>query len=411
MSEIITTGKTVDEAIDEGCRLLGVSREEASIEILEMPARKLFRTIPARVRITRNEEDFSVKDLLSGFGSEEKKEEKNSQPRNDAKKKENQKKQPRPAKQEKAEEEKKPAWQEKPVKPEKAEKAEEPAKAEGPAAEAPAEEKKPSSKKKKNKKKKNGREQKNTEEKKGTEEEGAEDAPDTSAEILGYLTEEELPERAARALEYLRQIVAALGFEKVEYAFGKTEKGVRFILTGEDAPNLIGRRGETMDALQYLCTVGSSRDGGDYCRISLDIEGYRSRREEALAELAAKTAARVKKNGYNQTLEPMNPYERRIVHAAIQEIEGVTSHSVGSEPYRKVVVTLEGGGGDRRNRGRKNGKRNGSSKPRPRPENNEFNATAEDIQAEAERAASVQVKKELKSQEEFVGALYGKIEL
>ena len=376
-----------------------------SIEILEMPARKLFRTIPARVKLTKAEEDFSLKDLLSGFGKTER-EEKDQQQKNENRKKENQKKQPKPARQEKPEKVNRPA--ETP--------GEEPAKAEKPeeaAAEETREEKKPSGRNRKKKKKNGGnREQQKSAETRQQAAEGGEgeDAPDTSSEILGYLTEEELPERAARAYDYLRQIVAALGFEKVGYAFGKTERGVRFILSGEDAPSLIGRRGETMDALQYLCTVGSSRDGGEYCRISLDIEGYRSRREEALTELAAKTAAKVKKNGYNQTLEPMNPYERRIVHAAIQEIEGVTSHSVGSEPYRKVVVTLEGGG-ERRNRGRKNGRRNGSSKPRPRPENSEFTATEEDIRAEAERSANVQVKKELKSQEEFVGALYGRIEL
>ena len=406
MSEIITTGKTVDEAIEEGCRVLGVSKEEASIEILEMPARKLFRTIPARVRVTRNEDEFSVKDLLSSFGKPERKEEKPAQQNQNRQKEEkpaqqNQSKQKERKPQKPAREEKKPEEKEQPAAAPEAEKKEE----------APAPEKKPG--KKKNKKKKSAQNAVKKEAEGKTAEAAAEEEAAEAPEILEYLAEADLPERAAKALGYLRSIVAALGFEKVEYAFGRTEKGVRFILSGEDAPNLIGRRGETMDALQYLCTVGSSREGGDYCRISLDIEGYRSRREEALAELAAKTAAKVKKNGYNQVLEPMNPYERRIVHAAIQKIEGVTSHSVGSEPFRKVVVTPEGGG-ERRNRGRKGGRRKDGSRPRSsRPMNDgyENTATEEDIRAVAEKSANVQIKKELKSQEEFVGALYGKIEL
>ncbi len=398
MSEIITTGKTVDEAIEEGCRILGVSKEEASIEILEMPARKLFRTIPARVRVTRNEDDFSVKDLLASVGKPERKEEKPENKQKNEANRQKERKPQKPAREEKKAEEKEPAA---------------PAPEAETKEEAPAPEKKPGKKKNKKKKPAQNAEKKEAEEKTAEAASAAEEEAAEAPEILEYLEEAALPERAAKALAYLRSIVAVLGFEKVEYAFGRTEKGVRFILSGEDAPSLIGRRGETMDALQYLCTVGSSREGGDYCRISLDIEGYRSRREEALAELAAKTAAKVRKNGYNQVLEPMNPYERRIVHAAIQKIEGVTSHSVGSEPFRKVVVTPEGGG-ERRNRGRKGGRRRDNSKPRTsRPMNDgyENTATEEDIRAVAEKSANVQLKKELKSQEEFVGALYGKIEL
>ena len=153
-----------------------------------------------------------------------------------------------------------------------------------------------------------------------------------------------------------------------------------------------------MDALQYLCTVASSREEGEYCRITLDIEGYRARREESLRELAAKVAAKVKKNRRSQTLEPMNPYERRIVHAAVQKIDGVDSHSIGTEPYRKVIITLEGASQDRRNRSR--GRRNDSSDRR-----------AEKQQSAPQVKAPIPVRKELKSQEEFIGNLYGKIEL
>ena len=191
-----------------------------------------------------------------------------------------------------------------------------------------------------------------------------------------------------------------MGLEKIDYSFAKTERGIRIILNGEDAPVLIGRRGDTMDALQYLCTVASSREDGEYCRITLDIEGYRARREESLRELAAKMAAKVKKNRRSQTLEPMNPYERRIVHAAVQKIDGVASHSIGTEPYRKVIITLEGASQDRRGRGRGGRKSDGGEN-----RNNRQPVSAPQVKT------PIPVRKELKSQEEFIGNLYGKIEL
>ena len=156
-----------------------------------------------------------------------------------------------------------------------------------------------------------------------------------------------------------------------------------------------------MDALQYLCTVASSREDGEYCRITLDIEGYRARREESLKELAAKISAKVKKNRRSQTLEPMNPYERRIVHAAVQKIDGVDSHSIGTEPYRKVIITLEGDSQDRR-RGNRGGRRKDSDSRKNRQQET---APAPQVKT------PIPVRKELKSQEEFIGNLYGKIEL
>ena len=124
-------------------------------------------------------------------------------------------------------------------------------------------------------------------------------------------------------------------------------------------------------------------------------------------------AAKVKKNRYSQTLEPMNPYERRIVHAAIQKIEGVTSHSVGSEPHRKVVISLEGGSPDRKGRGRRGrGGKGGSDRRREGGERRSI----ERREQEAPRVPKMSnrdslVRKELKSKEEFIGTLYGKIEL
>ena len=395
MSEIITTAKTVEEAIEEGCRALGVSRDEVTYEIIEVEQRRLFRSTPAKVLVRRREEEFSIQDLLAGFG--DKPAEKKAEPKPE-------KKQEKPA-EKKAE---KPAEK-------AAEKAAE-KETEKPAEETAAEgEQKPKQHKKKKKKK--PAEKKPVQVEAAAEgEDAAEDLSADEPEVLEPITEAELPARAVFAYAYLRDIAKALGAEKVDYAFARTERGVRFILSGEDAPSLIGRRGDTMDSIQYLCTVASSRVEGEYCRITLDIEGYRARREQSLQELAAKMAAKVKKNRYSQTLEPMNPYERRIVHAAIQKIEGVTSHSVGSEPHRKVVISLEGGSPDRKGRGGRRGRggKGGNDRRREggeRRENRESTVSTEAPRVPKMPTRDIPVRKELKSKEEFIGTLYGKIEL
>lgn len=116
-------------------------------------------------------------------------------------------------------------------------------------------------------------------------------------------------------------------------------------ICGEDAGSLIGHHGDTLDAFQYLVNLAANKKDDDerkYTRISVDIENYRENREVALSELAEKIAARVKKTKRSFTLEPMNAYERRIIHASIQKIEGVTTNSIGEEGNRKVVVYLEG---------------------------------------------------------------------
>ena len=134
-----------------------------------------------------------------------------------------------------------------------------------------------------------------------------------------------------------------------------------------------------MDAIQYLCTLVCNRAGGDeMSKLSLDVAGYRAKREKTLIALAEREAAKVKKSRYNKTLEPMNPYERRIVHSAIQEIEGVKSESVGYEPNRRVVISLISGGKARDGRPRpteifrpKNNSRGGYNNSKPRYERND----------------------------------------
>ena len=146
------------------------------------------------------------------------------------------------------------------------------------------------------------------------------------------------------ATEYLKSILVGMGFTDVGVTAREAEEDVYFEITcGEDYGNIIGRRGETLDALQYLTRLFVNRSNDNNKRVALNVGDYRARREETLRALAKRQAQRVLKYGRSSSLEPMNPYERRIIHTAIQEIEGVTSHSVGEGDRRRVVVTPEGG--------------------------------------------------------------------
>lgn len=165
------------------------------------------------------------------------------------------------------------------------------------------------------------------------------------------------------ATEYLKSILVGMGFTDVGVTAREAEEDVYFEITcGEDYGNIIGRRGETLDALQYLTRLFVNRANDNNKRVALNVGDYRARREETLRALAKRQAQRVLKYGRSSSLEPMNPYERRIIHTAIQEIEGVTSHSVGEGDRRRVVVTPEGG--DRRGNYR-NDRRGGRDKKAP----------------------------------------------
>lgn len=149
------------------------------------------------------------------------------------------------------------------------------------------------------------------------------------------------------ATEYLKSILNGMGFSDVTVTAKETEEDIYFeIVSSEDYGNIIGRRGETLDALQYLTRLFVNRSEDNNKRVALNVGDYRKRREETLRALAKRQASKVSKYGRSSALEPMNPYERRIIHTAIQEIEGVTSHSVGEGDRRRVVITPEGG--DRR---------------------------------------------------------------
>ncbi len=169
-----------------------------------------------------------------------------------------------------------------------------------------------------------------------------ESAPKKEAAPVVDLSGIEAKETPATA--YLKSILEGMGFSGVSVTAKETEEDIYFEITcEEDYGNIIGRRGETLDALQYLTRLFVNRAEDNNKRVALNVGDYRARREETLKALAKRQANRVLKYGRSTALEPMNPYERRIIHTAIQEVEGVTSHSVGEGDRRRVVITPEGG--------------------------------------------------------------------
>lgn len=146
---------------------------------------------------------------------------------------------------------------------------------------------------------------------------------------------------AGKAVAYIETVLKATRCENTDIKVASREGGSLILLNGEDLSIIIGRRGETLDSLQYLASLAANNGGGHY-RISINIGDYRERREETLKALAKRISNQVLKNGKSRTLEPMNPYERRIIHTAVQEIDGVVSNSFGNGVDRRVVISPEG---------------------------------------------------------------------
>ncbi len=155
-----------------------------------------------------------------------------------------------------------------------------------------------------------------------------------------------------RATAYLTRVLTGLGLEGFTITPVKKGDTVVLDIEGDNLGVVIGRRGETLDSLQYLAILAGNRGEENYCRLSVDCCGYREKRRETLEALALKTARKVLKAGRRITLEPMNPYERRIIHSKVSEVEGVSSRSIGEEPFRKVVISANE---PRRNGGRREG--------------------------------------------------------
>ena len=150
-------------------------------------------------------------------------------------------------------------------------------------------------------------------------------------------------EEVARA--FLNDVFQAMNMEVViDIKYNEEEKSMDIELSGNEMGVLIGKRGQTLDSLQYLVSLVVNKDSEDYIRVKVDTEDYRKRRKETLENLAKNIAYKVKRSRRPVALEPMNPYERRIIHSALQNDKYVTTHSEGEEPYRHVVVTLKKNG-------------------------------------------------------------------
>ncbi len=166
------------------------------------------------------------------------------------------------------------------------------------------------------------------------------------ARVQAEYTVPEPLSKAEIAYNYIKSILDKMGINS-EGTIEETENGAVINFDGDGA--IIGRRGETLDALQYLASMICNKGDKEYYRITVDSCNYREKRKKTLEELAGKIAKSVLKSGRSTTLEPMNPYERRIIHSAISEIEGVSSRSIGEEPNRKVVISSNVKRNDRRN--------------------------------------------------------------
>ena len=143
---------------------------------------------------------------------------------------------------------------------------------------------------------------------------------------------------ADKAAEYLKDVLRDMGAGEVTIEIKANDDGCVLTLQGDDVGFIIGRRGETLDALQYLTGLVANRVDNAYYRVTIDVGNYREKRDKTLAELARKVGSQAAKTGRKTSLEPMNPYERRIIHTTVQDIEGAMSWSVGTEPNRHVVV-------------------------------------------------------------------------
>ena len=326
-----STGKTVDEARAKACALLGVQADDMNVsyEVLEMPQKTGFlglKTTPAKVRVSVEEPDAPAAAPAKPVEPVAEQPVETAAPVQETA----------------------PVAEEAPVVEEPAA----PAAEQTPAAQQPAE--------------------------------TAEEAEEVEEPIV---IEENAKVKAA--VDYLREVITLMGVENV--TFSAVQKGEATIirLDGEKLGALIGRRGETMESLSYLASLVANRLEGDYIKLGLDVAGYRDKRESDLTALAQRIGAKVRKTGRSFAMEPMNPYERRIIHSAISKMEGVRSESKGEGRDRRVVIystapdaQTENTYGERRPRGgrpgngrRPGGNRNGGYRGGSRSEHGDRNGS------------------------------------
>lgn len=177
---------------------------------------------------------------------------------------------------------------------------------------------------------------------------------DVAEETVDY-TELQKSTPASNAVEYLQKILTGLGCENIDIKVALKDNSASFYLSGDGLGVVIGRRGETLGALQYLASLAANSAKG-YYKITLNIGDFRERREKTLISLATRVSAQVLRTGRSRLLEPMNPYERRIIHTAVQDIKGVSSNSTGEGSSRRVVISLD-------NDSKRGGNNRGDKKP------------------------------------------------
>ena len=190
-----------------------------------------------------------------------------------------------------------------------------------------------------------------------------------SKEEAKVLAPEVLEMKGSAAAQYIKEVLVALGYPEAEVNYAQKDGMIVLQLSGDEMGAVVGRRVDNLDAMQYLASLVANKSEGSYVRVVLDIDDYRSKREASLRAYARKTASNVVKSGRSMTLEPMNPYERRIVHSTVQTVNGATSKSIGSEPNRRVVISpIEGAKprGDKKFRGEKGDRRNTRGNRAPR---------------------------------------------
>ena len=316
MKFIESTGKTVKDAIAKGLAELGCDSGDVDIQVIEMGSPGLFGIFgrPAKVRLTMKQSNKDL-DIEMPVFSLDQPSGKRQKARQDKPKADKPEKKPEGAK----------AHEDRPETA-KAEKGDKPEKAEAPKARA-------------EKKKREPKPQKPAEQKPAETAETPAPAP-SEHEPFVPTPDDQLSETAHNARAFLLGLTERMGVP-AQIAVAESEEQLKMVLSGENMSILIGRRGETLDALQYLTSLNVNRAREDYLRVSLDTENYRAKREEALRKLAVRMAGRCKKSGRRVALEPMNPYERRILHSALQADPDVTTHSEGEEPYRRVIITLK----------------------------------------------------------------------
>ena len=297
--KIVTTGKTIDLAVEAALAQLGLTRDDITYEVLALPKAGFlgFGAQPAKVQVSYEAPDPVVvpEKPKSALGS---------------------------------------ASRSKPKAKPPVEKKAEPAKVEAPKAEkketAPKVEKKAEAPKE-SKPKKERKPEAPKAEKKAEKKETAPKEPKVYAPAAEGSTEQKIE-------VFIKGLLEKMGSDAVPHCVKENDNTYKVELVGKDLGYLIGRRGDTLDAIQHLANYTVNRDVEGHIRINVDAESYREKREDSLRRYARKKAQQVLKARRRTTLEPMNAYERHVIHAALQEMDNITTHSTGTEPNRRVVI-------------------------------------------------------------------------